>query len=872
MSNLSDLLPAGGGAKVITATADGNLATGQTVALQSNGTVKGVASDGTSVSENIGTAVEYASHSSTYPTYTSALYDINAGKFVIAYREGQSPNAGYVAVGTPSGSSLSFGTPVVFETGNTQYVDTAYANSLNKFLISFRDFGDNSKGKVIVGTVDGTTATFGTPADFADFNENFGRIAWSTDDNVFVVVWDDDNNDGESRVGSVSGTSITYGTEVQFFDTGGSNGVSDISITYTSNSKVVVAFIDKDDSSDGKACVGTISGTSISWGSAVDFSTGRPSETECCYDPVADRVLITYWDEDNSDYPTIVVGQISGTSITFGTPVVINSSGTSAQIPMVYNAAAGKTVIHYQQNNNSSNTFSKLVTISGTTPTLSTAINITSGDNRYNESSLAYNSTDKNVLLAYNSVASPYKSYGLIYTAAYVGSNSGDFVGITNQAINNSASGEVVVEGGVITNGSLLPLTYSGSLGTAANFIAGTNPDHVSSCFDSSSGKTIISYVGNSNYGYVVVGTPNASDNTITFGTPVAFNSSTTSTTSITYDVAQNKVLIAYSNGSNGYYIWAVVGTVSGTTVSLGTASAQTSAASSNTAGFATVYDVNAAKHVLAFQNETSSNRLDAQVMTISGTSVSSGSALTNIAGGACAFPSTAYDSSAQKVVIAYQDTGSSTHGKAVVATVSGTSISAGSEVSFNAAVTYNTVTEYDPSANKIIIAYKNNQTPTAVVGTVSGTSISFGSATVVAALSGSGFYGGTFDTTANKFIVAFLDEDDDPDNGKYAIGSVDGTNITFTTPATFNAGAGGGQLTRYISPSYNATADRTVISFQNGASSNGTSRVLQLTGATTNFTIGSTYYVQDDGTLSTTSSSVTAGKAIANTTLLLKG
>ena len=54
--------------------------------------------------------------------------------------------------------------------------------------------------------------------------------------------------------------------------------------------------------------------------------------------------------------------------------------------------------------------------------------------------------------------------------------------------------------------------------------------------------------------------------------------------------------------------------------------------------------------------------------------------------------------------------------------------------------------------------------------------------------------------------------------------------------------------------------------------SGKGSAQVIAITGAVPNFTIGSTYYVQDDGTLSTTSSSVTAGKAIANTTLLLKG
>ena len=39
MSNLSDLLPAGAGAKSAEFTADGTLSSGQTVALQSDGTV-----------------------------------------------------------------------------------------------------------------------------------------------------------------------------------------------------------------------------------------------------------------------------------------------------------------------------------------------------------------------------------------------------------------------------------------------------------------------------------------------------------------------------------------------------------------------------------------------------------------------------------------------------------------------------------------------------------------------------------------------------------------------------------------------------------------------------------------------------------------
>ena len=71
----------------------------------------------------------------------------------------------------------------------------------------------------------------------------------------------------------------------------------------------------------------------------------------------------------------------------------------------------------------------------------------------------------------------------------------------------------------------------------------------------------------------------------------------------------------------------------------------------------------------------------------------------------------------------------------------------------------------------------------------------------------------------------------------------------------------------------FDSSQNTTVIIYKDVANSNyGTAKGLQVTGAVPNFTIGSTYYVQNDGTLATTSSSVTAGKAIANTTLLLKG
>ena len=44
------------------------------------------------------------------------------------------------------------------------------------------------------------------------------------------------------------------------------------------------------------------------------------------FDSTNNKVVIAYQDDGNSNYGTAVVGTVSGTSITFGTPVVFESA------------------------------------------------------------------------------------------------------------------------------------------------------------------------------------------------------------------------------------------------------------------------------------------------------------------------------------------------------------------------------------------------------------------------------------------------------------------------------------------------------------------------------------------------------------------
>ena len=73
------------------------------------------------------------------------------------------------------------------------------------------------------------------------------------------------SNYGTAIVGTVSGTNISFGSAVAFV----SSNSDYIRIVFDSNSnKVVISYVDLGDSNKGKAIVGTVSGTNISIGSA----------------------------------------------------------------------------------------------------------------------------------------------------------------------------------------------------------------------------------------------------------------------------------------------------------------------------------------------------------------------------------------------------------------------------------------------------------------------------------------------------------------------------------------------------------------------------------------------------------------------------
>ena len=463
MSNLSDLLPAGAGGKQVDFVATGTLSSGQTVALKTDGTVEAI----TAIPE-AGTPVVFESASTTH---ISATFDSTNNKVVIAYQDGGNSYYGTAIVGTVSGTSISFGTPTVFESGTVYYTSTVYDSTNNRVVIAYTDGGNSLFGTAIVGTVSGTSISFGTAVVFESATSLYDSATFDSTNGKIVIAYRDGGNAnyGTAVVGTVSGTSISFGTAVVFE----SAAITSISATFDStNNKVVIAYSDAGNSSYGTAIVGTVSGTAISFGTPVVFASATNSDNSATYDSTNGKVVIAYKDGGNSSFGTAIVGTVSGTSISFGTAVVFESASTNS-ISATYDSTSGKVVIAYANVGNSNYGTAIVGTVSGTAISFGTEVVFESATSTY--ISAVYDSTNNRVVIAYTDGGNSLFGTGVIFSLD--GSNNTSFIGITDAAISSAASGSVTIKGGISTNvtGLTANSTYyvqsDGTLSTASSSV-----------------------------------------------------------------------------------------------------------------------------------------------------------------------------------------------------------------------------------------------------------------------------------------------------------------------------------------------------------------------------------------------------------------
>lgn len=467
MSNLSELLPTGGGQNAVDFVASGTLSSGQTVALKSDGTVVAISATGSP--QELGTPVTFTSGTSG-SEYNSVAYDTANNKIIIAYRDNGNSNYGTAIIGTVSGTSISFGTAVVFESAATAYCSATYEASTETVVIAYQDAGNSQRGTAIVGTISGTSVSFGSPSIFASGATLFISSAYDSTNNKVVISYQDYGVSGYGRaiVATVSGTSVSFGSAATFE----SATTEYTSCVYSStDEKIVISYKDSGNSSRGTSIVGTVSGTSISFGTAVVFNTGNCSQISSAYDSANNKVVIAFYLFNSGG--RAVVGTVSGTSISFGSVATINGTSGFEESSTAYDTNSGSVVVSYKDVTNSNYATLAVGTVSGTSVSFATPTVIQAVSSGYFGS--AYDSTAKKIVIAYRDNTNPF--YGKSVVFSPISSNSSDFIGITSEAISDTATGAVNVYGGIneaqsgLTIGSDYYVQDDGSIATTSSAV-----------------------------------------------------------------------------------------------------------------------------------------------------------------------------------------------------------------------------------------------------------------------------------------------------------------------------------------------------------------------------------------------------------------
>ena len=848
MSNLSDLLPAGAAAKQLTFTDSGSgISSKAPVVLNSDGTVSAVSGN----TQVIGTA-DTAVSASVFSQ--NAAYDSNSNRIVVVYRDAN-PFYGKAVVGTPSGTSISWGTPVTFQSSSTTQIGICFDSTENKIVIVYSDLGDSQYGKAIVGDVSGSTISFGSAVTFYSGTTSSSSCVYDTSNSKVVVAYY--RSSGYADVGTVSGTSISFGTAVQYT----ANNITAISTVFDSSAnKVIITYADNSSSGAGTSVVGTVSGTTMSFGSAAVWNSGDSGYQNSAYDASADRTLICYRDDGDSQIGKGIVAQVSGTSLTYGSETNL---GTTNILPvgMAYDPDGNQVLVAYGSANDSYKGKFRRATVSGLTVSFSEEFTYLDGtDGGY--IACVYNTTDdKGVIIFKNDSSSSY-TQSVAVTLGSTNLTAQAFVGVADSAISASAAGSVIVQGGTVSGVS----SGTGvSAGTAVQYSASNLADvyAADSVYDSTNNKVVVVYDGaGSGAGYGIVGT--ISGTSVSYGSAVQYSGGNAQHSQVTYDSTNQRVVVAYVDSANSGYLTVAVGTVSGTSISWGTPVVADSTVNDFYIGID--FDINAGKVLIIWKDNSTAYNYGI-VGTVSGTSISFGTKATvDTSYGYQMIGGLTYDANAQKHLF-FRPRTSGTVADGYVGTISGTSVSWGSATS---ATTTQSLSvgwgSYDSNAQKVVVTYRIGAGGMgSQVATISGTSVSFGTQVVVDASINPDFTTNYYDST-DQTIVAF----GRATNYYGYIGTVSGTSISWSSASTLllDAAFGYGLGT----PAYDANADKGLILFANAGDSAAESAVT--TAGALPLTTGTKYYVTTSGGFSSSADtpSVNAGLAISTTSLLLNG
>ena len=463
----------------ITATTDGALTAGDAVIVKTDGEVTKVApsfveSDPYTTPDATGVEMVSTDVEDCQVIYDEALStSLSKLIFWIAYRNQNSSDQ--IWLGSYNATDNSFDSSPSNAFGGGVPYGNAYDTVNDKLLFTYR----NASGNYTLSSVT-TSGISSFTVEASNMMVNIGTekpwigIAYVGSSKA-VWVGPESATNGIARV-------ITIASNGGLTHSSGHNvSVDSGQLKYMrvagSGNQIVVAYAKAIDSDHGYCRVGTISGTSISFGSETEFANERCDDIRIGYDSVSGKYLFFYGYNPGK----VRVGTVSGTNISFGTAVNISTGAISDGSDkgfgsMKYNVKTGTFTIAYLDTSFGRRIQTRGATISGTSVTLNTSLDTSQyTTNKGFDVAVGYLSdTVFGSFLAYRYNTGKLRGQELVTMSLGTNLTTENFIGFAAAGASDNATATIDVSGATNSNQSSLTagqkyfVQTNGSLGLTA--------------------------------------------------------------------------------------------------------------------------------------------------------------------------------------------------------------------------------------------------------------------------------------------------------------------------------------------------------------------------------------------------------------------
>ena len=461
----------------IAATASGALTNGATVIVNTDGSVSAVLQE--AASKNVGSTTNASTGDCPE---IDAVFDPTNNKVIVFYQD-QGSSGLYVSTGTVSGTSITFGTQQTVASSGAEEPSIDIVGTGGKVVMAYRFGTSGLRAKIATVSDSSNSVVQGSETLITNYESRKVSVSRSNTSNGFLIAFKKqvtEDNKGQCVACTFSGTTITVGTPVQIE----AHSIDMVDTVFDpDNTKVVVVYKNNGSDDDGKFAVCTTSGTTATVNTTGYFKQSDTIQKfiKISYDTLNNRHLIVFTSGANNSEGMYIVGTLSGTTMTFGSPAFFaNSSDRPEAGAIAFDTNARKWIIQYQETSASNKprfrigTYSSSTAISWADETdISTGVcnaNSVVFDSNANKC-VALHNDNSNTQLEANVVTVPYSRTNL---------TTENYIGIADAAYSDGATATIQTVGAVddaqsgLTAGQKYFVQEDGTLGLTESAGTGT--------------------------------------------------------------------------------------------------------------------------------------------------------------------------------------------------------------------------------------------------------------------------------------------------------------------------------------------------------------------------------------------------------------